>query len=291
MPRQLIARVALAACAMIALAAQAQSARAAQAQPPRAAHAQSALAAAATQPAPDPAQPVPTDGSAQPSADGQPAADAAQPAADGQPATDGVQPAAGAQPAAQTAAASAATAPAEATAEAHDDEIGDQAVAAELGLAGGGRVTPGGLRIVGHYLYQLSERDWFDGAATFTFGSGQAACFRDRMDSRICSHGIGDGVEVEVAAAIRRVFAPQGAFRPFARVGLGVGLVQFGDDDVSGVALTLHGGGGVRVKVAPAIAVLAEGDLALGLGSFSNGVGGEPQLGLAVTAGVEFRLR
>ncbi|MGH2897206.1 MAG: hypothetical protein ACRDMZ_00920 [Solirubrobacteraceae bacterium] len=230
-----------------------------------AAHAQPALAAAAAQPAPDPSQPTPT------------APDGAQPTTDGaQPTTDGAQPAASTLPA---------------SADARDDEIGDQAVAAELGLAGGGRVTPGGLRIAGHYLYQLSERDWFDGTATFTFGSGQAACFRDRMDARVCSHGIGDGVEVEVAASIRRVFAPQGAFRPFARAGLGLGLVQFGDDDVSGVALTLHGGGGVRVKVAPAIAVLAEGDLALGLGSFSNGVGGEPQLGLAVTAGVEFRLR
>lgn len=239
------------------------------------------------QPAPDPSQPAPTapDGSTPPASDGaQPATDGAQPTTDGaQPTADGAQPAASVQPASAAAAAT--------PDEARDDEIGDQAVAAELGLAGGGRVTPGGLRIVGHYLYQLSERDWFDGAATFTFGSGRAACFRDRMDARICSHGIGDGVEVEVAAGIRRVFAPQGAFRPFARVALGVGLVQFGDDDVSGVALTLHGGGGVRVKVAPAIAVLAEGDLALGLGSFSNGVGGEPQLGLAVTAGVEFRLR
>ncbi|HSS00641.1 MAG TPA: hypothetical protein VLM79_26460, partial [Kofleriaceae bacterium] len=208
---------------MIALVALAHPALAA-----AAAHAHPALAAAAAQPTPDPSQP-PTapDGSAQPATDGsQPASDAAQPSGDAQPTSDGAQPAASAQPVA----ASAATAPADA----HDDEIGDQAVAAELGLAGGGRVTPGGLRIVGHYLYQLSERDWFDGAATFTFGSGQPACFRDRMDSRICSHGIGDGVEVEVAASIRRVFAPQGAFRPFARVGLGVGLVQFGDDDVSG---------------------------------------------------------
>jgi opacity protein-like surface antigen len=175
--------------------------------------------------------------------------------------------------------------------EARDDEVGDQAIAAEVGLAGGGRVTPGGLRIAGHYIYQLSDRDWFDGAATFTFGSSQAACFRDRTDQRICSHGIGDGAGVEVAANIRRLFAPQGAFRPFARAGLGVGLIQFADDSVSGVALTLHAGGGVRVKVAPSIALVAEGDLALGVGSFGNGVGSEPQFGIAVTAGAEFRLR
>ena len=174
---------------------------------------------------------------------------------------------------------------------ARDDEVGDQGVSAHVGLAGGGRVTPGGLRLAGHYLYQLADRDWFDGAATFTFGSGSAACFRDRMDQRVCSHGLADGVGVEVSASIRRLFAPQGAFRPFARAGLGIGLAQFSDDEVSGFTVALHGGGGVRAKIAPAIAVIAEGDLALGFGSFGSGVGLEPQLGFAVTAGAEFRLR
>jgi hypothetical protein len=171
------------------------------------------------------------------------------------------------------------------------DELGDQGISAELGLAGGGRVTPGGLRIAGHYLYQLSARDWFDGAVSFTFGSGHAACFRDRQDALVCNHGPADGSGIEVSASIRRMFAPQGAFRPFARVGLGIGLVRFGDDDVSGVAIPLHGGGGVRVTVAPSIAVVAEGELALGLGHMNRGLGLEPQLGLAVTAGAEFRLR
>jgi hypothetical protein len=177
------------------------------------------------------------------------------------------------------------------TAPAGDDEVGDQGISAHIGLAGGGRVTPGGLRIAGHYLYKLADSDWFDGTAAFTFGSGSAACFRDRMDQRVCSHGLADGVGVEVSASIRRLFAPQGAFRPYARAGLGIGLAQFSDDDVSGFTVALHGGGGVRAKVAPAIAVIAEGDLTLGFGSFGNSVGLEPQIGFAVTAGAEFRLR
>ena len=172
-----------------------------------------------------------------------------------------------------------------------DDDPGDQGIAAELGLTGGGRLTPGGLRITGHYLYQLSARDWFDGTAGFTFGSGRAACFRDRQDAVVCSHGLADGSGIEVSANIRRLFAPQGAFRPFARLGLGLGLVRFGDDDVSGVTIPLHGGGGVRVSVAPSIAIVAEGELALGFGDFSRGLGLAPQLGLAVTAGAEFRLQ
>ena len=35
-------------------------------------------------------------------------------------------------------------------------------------------MTPGGLRVAGHYLYQLPTQDWFDGTASFTFGGGAA---------------------------------------------------------------------------------------------------------------------
>jgi hypothetical protein len=172
-----------------------------------------------------------------------------------------------------------------------DDDMGDQGISAELGLAGGGRVTPGGLRIAGHYLYQLSDLDWFDGAASFTFGSGTAACFRDRMDAVVCDHGLADGTGVEISASVRHMFAPQGAFRPFGRVGVGIGGARFGDDNVSGVTVPAHAGGGVRVKLAPSIAVVAEGELALGFASFNRGLGSQIQFGLAVTAGAEFRLR
>lgn len=211
----------------------------------------------------------------------------AQPA----PASPPVQPApAGASP--SPASPSPPSPPSPATpAESGDNEIGDQGIAAELGLAAGGRVTPGGLRIAGHYLYQLSERDWFDGVASFTFGSGQAACFRDRQDALVCSHGLADGSGIEISLSVRRLFAPQGAFRPFVRAGVGVGLVRFAGDDVTGLTVPLHGGGGVRVAVAPAIAVVAEGELALGVGGFNHGLGGQPQLGLVVTAGAEFRLK
>src|SRR5207237_1420009 len=78
------------------------------------------------------------------------------------------------------------------------DEVGDQALGAETGLALGGRDTPGGLRIAAHYYYQLNDTDWFDGTASFTFGGGTAACFRDRDGSFVCDHGSvqGDGAEV-----------------------------------------------------------------------------------------------
>lgn len=171
------------------------------------------------------------------------------------------------------------------------DDVGDQSVSAELGLATGGRVTPGGLRIAGHYLYQLSALDWFDGAASFTYGGGSAACFRDRMDATICDHGLADGGAVELSASVRRMFAANGSFRPFARAGIGLAIVRFSDDDVSGLAIPLHAGGGVRALVAPSIAVVAQADLALGLGFFNQGLGTEPQLGLTITAGAEFILR
>ena len=170
------------------------------------------------------------------------------------------------------------------------DELGDQSIGAEAGIATGGRSTPGGLRLAGHYLYQLSDQDWFDGGASFTFGGGGAACFRDRSNSYLCDHGLADGDEAEITATVRRFFAAQGQFRPFARAGLGVGIVRFGADGVTGLAIPLHAGGGVRVQLSEDLAIVAQAEVVLGFGLFNKSLGAEPQLGTAITAGVEFRL-
>lgn len=186
-----------------------------------------------------------------------------------------------------------ASAPAAPDAPAADDtaEIGDQLLGGTLGLAAGGRSTAGGLRITGHYLYQLSSRDWFDGIASFTFGSGDPACFRDREDALVCDHGLADGGAIEVAAGVRRMFPPQGRFRPFVRAAVGIAVVRFSGDDLTGVAIPLHAGAGLRAQVADGVAVIALADATVGLGSFGRGLSGEPLFGLAVTAGAEVRLR
>lgn len=171
------------------------------------------------------------------------------------------------------------------------DELGDQGIGAMTGLATGGRVTAGGVRVDGHYLYQLSSRDWFDGTASFTIGSGDPACSRDRMDVMTCDHGLADGAALELAAGVRRMFAGQGAFRPFLRGAIGISYTRFANDDVSGVAFPLHVGGGVRAKVAEGVALVGMSELTVGLGRFGRGLETEPQLGLAITAGAEFRLR
>ena len=171
-----------------------------------------------------------------------------------------------------------------------ETEIPDQSLGAAIGIAGGGRVTPGGLRITGHYLYQLSAQDWFDGTAAFTFGGGGAECFRDRMDYVICDHGFTDGRGVEVIAAVRRYFPGPGMYAPFARLGLGLAVARFGDDDVTGLSIPLHIGGGVRAAVAKQVAVVVAAELVAGVGRFNRGLGTEPQLGIVVTAGAEMRL-
>ena len=171
------------------------------------------------------------------------------------------------------------------------EAIPDQSVGGQVGVAGGaGGVTPGGFRVSGHYLYQLSEQDWFDGAASFTFGSGGAECFRDRMDDVICDHGFAEGRGVEVIAAVRRYFAAQGQFIPYARLGVGISIVRFSDDDVTGLALPIHAGGGVRANVSEQVAIVAAGEIIAGLGRFNRGIGTEAQLGIAILAGAEFRL-
>lgn len=175
------------------------------------------------------------------------------------------------------------------------EDMGDQAIGGTIGVAGGGRVTPGGLRVIGHYLYQLTDSDWFDGTAAFTFGSGAPACFRDRMDFYLCDHGLVDGFSAEVGANVRRFLGGARAnapsdFWPYVRLGVGLSIVRFSDDDVTGLGIPLHAGGGLRVKVADGIAVTAEATLDIGIGRFTQGLGWEPQIGGSVTAGAEFKL-
>ena len=169
-------------------------------------------------------------------------------------------------------------------------DMSDQAIGASIGVATGGRDTAGGLRLAGHYLYQLSDRDWFDGTAAFTFGGGSAECFRDRTDTFICDHGLAQGGSIELEAGVRHFLGGQGQFWPFLLGGIGLRGVDFSADSVNGFALALHAGGGLRASVSDNIAVTAQGELEVGFGAFNHTLGIEPQLGVAITAGVEFRL-
>ena len=169
-------------------------------------------------------------------------------------------------------------------------DMSDQAIGAAIGAAIGGRTTAGGLRVAGHYLYQLTAQDWFDGTAAFTFGSGAADCFRDRDDDVLCDHGVADGYAVELSANVRRFLGGRDKFWPFVRAGLGIALVRFSDDGVTGVAIPLHAGAGLRVSVHDGIALVGLAELMFGIARFNSDVGAEPQLGVDVSVGVEFRL-
>lgn len=167
----------------------------------------------------------------------------------------------------------------------------DQGIGAAIGVAAGGSFTPGGVRVTGHYLYQMSAQDWFDGVASFTYGGDTAGCYEDRAATTMCEHGLTAGSGVEIAATVRRMFAPQGAFQPFARLGIGVAIARFSSDDVSGIGFPVHAGGGVRARVAPTVSIVAQAELAVGVGAYSHDLGAEPLIGMAVTAGAEFDLR
>lgn len=174
--------------------------------------------------------------------------------------------------------------------DAPDDDLAEHAMSVQAGLATGGRVTPGGFRLTGHFLYQLSSSDWFDGTASFTFGGGDAACFRDRDNVIVCDHSLADGKAIELGVGVRRMFARKGTFRPFLRAGLGAGLARFSSDSLTGLAIPAYVGLGMRAKVRPTISVVVEAGASVGLGIFTRGLGGEPILGAAVTAGAEFDL-
>lgn len=166
----------------------------------------------------------------------------------------------------------------------------DQAIAATLGIVAGGRDTPGGLRVGGRWLYRMTENDWFESVAAFTFGKSDAACFRDRDDSFICTHGPIDGLGAELAGAVRHRVLGKGDYQPYLRGGIGIRIDRFGADDVRGLAIPLSAGAGVRVAIKDNLALTGEATLELGIAWLSHGLGTEPQLGLGVTALVEFAL-
>ncbi len=167
---------------------------------------------------------------------------------------------------------------------------GDQELSGALGVEFGGRVSPGGLHVAGSYLYQLSDVDWFDGGLSFTFGGGDAGCFRDRDGGFVCDHGVVDGFGGEIAGGVRRYFPGQGRFTPYARAALGLRLVSFGDDDVTGLALPVQLGGGVRAVVAERMSVAGGAELRLGPAWFNHDLGTEPHLGLTIHFAFEYRL-
>jgi hypothetical protein len=169
-------------------------------------------------------------------------------------------------------------------------KIAERELAAEIGIAAGGRTTTGGLRFTGRLLYQLSSQDWFEGTANFTFGTGGAECFRDRDNVVVCEHGLLSGRSASVGGGIRRYFFANTKYTPFARLAAAFGVSRFSTDELTGLTVTLHGGGGMRVAVANRIAVVVVGDVALGAGTFNRNVGTEPQLGFALSMGAEFAL-
>ncbi len=173
----------------------------------------------------------------------------------------------------------------------NDDDDVDRELGAHLGVVTGGRVSAGGLRIGGVFLYRLSTADWFEGGLDFVVGSGAAACSTDEMDEFRCNHGAFSGRSGQLSIGIRRFFAANGAFTPYAHVDLGVRLSSFPDDDVRGVAIPATVGGGVRARINDLLTLGAGAAVEAGVGWFSRSLGIEPQLAFTVNASAAFRLR
>jgi hypothetical protein len=172
--------------------------------------------------------------------------------------------------------------------EAPGEAVGERELSAMIGEAAGfGDVTAGGLRISGAYLYQLSDLDWFDGGLAFTVGKRAAECFRDRADELVCDHGINDGTAIDLHAGVRRFFPGQGEFRPWLRPGLGVRMVRFSADDLTGVGAFLSAAGGIRARVTDRLAIGGRTALELGGAIFGDGYGAALQVGLVVGVDVE----
>lgn len=168
--------------------------------------------------------------------------------------------------------------------------VSGQELGAHLGLRLGGRTTPGGLRLHGSYLYQLTDAIWSESGFGVTVGSGAPACFRDRSDDVICDHPSMDGRGVGVWTGLRYLLPGRQGFVPYAQAGIGVDYVNYPDDEVSGFAFPLVLGAGTRVRVTDDIAVGGGAQLTVGIARLGRDVGVEPQAALTVAFGAEFAL-
>jgi hypothetical protein len=170
------------------------------------------------------------------------------------------------------------------------DQGDSQEIGALLGVAMGGNVTPGGLAVEGRYLYRLSELDWLETGVHFNLGSGSKECFRDRQSTFVCEHGLLDGFAAEGSVGLRRYFVGQQQFRPYVRGGVGVELISYTDDEVTGIGLPFYLGAGIRVEVANRVLVVADATTHAGVAFLNKSLGTEPNLSLSIAAGVEFTL-
>jgi hypothetical protein len=170
------------------------------------------------------------------------------------------------------------------------DEGDSQEIGAVLGVAMGGKLTPGGVAAEGRYLYRLSELDWLESSVHFSLGAGGKECFRDRRSTFVCEHGLVDGFSAQGSMGVRRYFVGQQQFRPYVRAGVGLELISYADDGVTGVGLPLYLGGGVRVEVANRVLVVGDATVRGGASLFNKDLGIEPNVSLSIAAGVEFTL-
>jgi hypothetical protein len=166
----------------------------------------------------------------------------------------------------------------------------------ELGARLGAQIsatdtTPGGLRLGGVYLYRMTERTWSDSAAAFTFGAGGAECYIPRDGGFTCAHGIADGFSFQVASGLR--WYPDlggGDAQPYLRGGLGLGIVRFGADEVTGLAIPLFAGAGVRFAVTEKVTLSGEAQLDVGPALFNHDLSFQPYLAMTILFGVEISL-
>ena len=166
------------------------------------------------------------------------------------------------------------------------DEARQVALAADVGFSGGGVSTPGGLRVGGHYIYRLDDRDWFDSSVAFTFGGRGEACMDGAAGAMPCDRAVTDGFAADLAMGVRRELAPRRGFTPFVRAAAFARALRF--TDVGGFAAGGELGAGVRAPVGGQLALVAGATGFLGARLTGDA---DRQLGMTVTVGAEVGMR
>ena len=163
-----------------------------------------------------------------------------------------------------------------------------QQLGAQVGAVTGGTTTPGGVGVAGHYSYRLSSKDWIVVGADFVFGRQQSACGMAVDSGLDCDHGLASGFAAGLDVGVRRYLASQGSFVPYVQGGFAVHVARFRADELTGLAIPVVVGGGIRASASDVVGIFAGAQLRVGPSWYNRGLGSRAYASMLVAAGVEF---
>ena len=146
------------------------------------------------------------------------------------------------------------------------------------------------MTLAGAYLYRMVDNEWLEMGLRFIRGSDEAGCFRNRQNEVNCNYGFFAGSTAEMSLSFRHYFDGPLRFRPFAKLGTGIRLIEFRGDDSRGLGIPLRMGGGIRARVSKHLIVVGQFEGEGGFSYLNQNIGSAFWASLNVMTGLEINI-